>query len=204
MEHLATPWEWGDIVMVVNQVLDRHDMRRRYSTPTVSVLVGPLNRGGLLWRRWAQSKNRQVVSLSTFDDAERRWLTALCSQQDLTSLALKYLAFQSDQEETAFQSQWCHKTRYEREQFWQAVYKHSSTLLLRTLCDLAASGDTLPPDELATRLLEPYDDPFAGLRDLGSILRPMCPVETWPALLLQPDAAADVSWLVNTAPVLTQ
>jgi hypothetical protein len=107
------------------------------------------------------------------------------------------------QEVGVFRCEWYRKTQSEREQFWQAVYKQSVTPALRTLCDLAANKDTLSPRDIAIRLIEPYTDPLAVLRDLDAILRPLCPAECWPALLLQPDVPVDGSWLVNTASALT-
>ncbi len=189
--------------MSVDQALDRHDIRRRRGTPTVSVLIAPIGRGGQLWRRWAEDRNRQVVTVSTLPGAEVQWLTALCSEQDLPQIALMYLACQMGQEVGVFRCEWYRKTQSEREQFWQAVYKQSVTPALRTLCDLAANKDTLSPRDIAIRLIEPYTDLLAVLRDLDAILRPLCPAECWPALLLQPDVPVDVSWLVNTASALT-
>jgi hypothetical protein len=187
----------------VDQALDRHDIRRRRGTPTVSVLVAPIGRGGQLWRRWAEGRNRQVVSVSTFQGVEVQWLTALCSEQDLPQIALMYLACQMDRDAVVFRCEWCRKTQSEREQFWQAVYKQSVTPALRALCDLATNKDTLSPRDIAIRLIEPYTDLLAVLKDLDAILRPLCPAECWPALLLQPEVPVDVSWLVNTASALT-
>ncbi|GIW84352.1 MAG: hypothetical protein KatS3mg107_0012 [Gemmataceae bacterium] len=198
------PRRWGDTAVSVDQALDRHDIRRRYGTPTVSVLIAPIGKGGQLWHRWAQGKNRQVVSVSTLCGAEQRWLATLCSQEDLTRLAVTRLAHELGQDANAFRCEWFRKTQGEREQFWQSVYKQPVTPALRTLCDLAASGDTLSPHDLAVRLLESYADPLAALADLDSILRPLYPAESGPVLLLQPDVAVDVAWLVNIAPGLTQ
>jgi hypothetical protein len=188
----------------VTPVLERHEIRRRCNTPTVTVLVGPIGTCGRVWRRWAQEKNRSVVTLTTLQQAEFRWLTALCTQCDLPRLALKAVARRLGWDGEAFGISWNNKTSYERCRFWETTYPDPVTPALRILCDLAATQDVLPPHNLAQRLLGEYADPLGGLRDLFSLVGSVCSVETWPTLLLQPEAEVNLTWLVNMAPILAQ
>jgi hypothetical protein len=190
--------------VTVAQLLERHDIRRRYNTPTVTVLVGSVGTGGRVWRRWTQEQNRKVVTVTTLSQAEHPWLTALCNQLDLPQLALNSVALRLGLENNTFGSSWKHKTLAERQQFWQTTYPGPVTPLLQTLCELAGTDNPLPPQELASLLLEGYADPFSALSDLYSLLRPLCSVETWPTLLLQPEAGVDMAWLAAVAPTLAQ
>ena len=42
-------------------LLDRHQLRRRQSIPTISVLAGPVGIGIRHWRNWAARETRPVV-----------------------------------------------------------------------------------------------------------------------------------------------
>ena len=81
---------------VIMAALDRHDQRRLYNVPTISVLVGPVTPSLRLLSQWAETRDRPMVNVR-LERADPEavvipWVDELAKKHDLGAAAVHWLA----------------------------------------------------------------------------------------------------------------
>lgn len=172
----------------VTLALDWQEQRRRQGIPTVSVLVGPVATGGMVWRRWAVQQQRAVVAVSEPFLIAQQWLRSTAAQQNLPRLILEQLARRLGRDPVAFRADWQHKTPYERRSLWESLPSTGVPPIFATCCELPTLTEQ-STDLLVTRLLDaaPHD-PIGVVEQVFQLLHAAGVVERSPTVLLQPAA----------------
>src|SRR5262245_23230057 len=103
--------------------LDRHQLRRGQSIPTLTMLAGPLGLGVKRWRNWAATQGR-AVALSERPDlgaVVSAWVDVLHSSRNLVGDAVAWLAAAAAQPADELRSRLGAMTRHDFDQFWSAL-----------------------------------------------------------------------------------
>ncbi len=109
----------------VNAYLDRHQARRRQSTPTVTTLVGATVPAVNYWQRWCD-RECFIVVLNTNDRLEdiiTNWIIQCYSQRNLTDDIALFFIPSLASEIAQLQDCLAHQTPYERELLVQKNFR---------------------------------------------------------------------------------
>lgn len=189
--------------------LDRHDQRRSYGVPAVSVLVGPVEPSLQLARRWAEVSCRPMVLIRPeLPDPESvvvPWVNRLAAEVGLARAAAEWLAQRLERPADSLIGSLGAMTAYEMRMFLESALPIVSETgvelvgrwLLENAGELPGSPGLLPVlDALLEGRGRPYIRVFTALVEL--VRR-----EYLPVLVLSPPDP-DLSWLQGIARLLAE
>jgi very-short-patch-repair endonuclease len=182
-------------------LLDRHQLRRLQSIPTLTVLAGPVGAGIHLWQTWCRRRTVPVVRATPVPaDLALVWAGTLARHYELEGAAIAWLAHRTGRPTQAWQGRLAAMTRHDLDRLWQAegleLDATPGTALCRWLLGLRLAGKPLTPLTVAEDFLKDFSpgDP-TGTR-LVRAFTDLVPADRLPAILASPEQTTDlICWL---------
>jgi hypothetical protein len=191
--------------------LDRHQLRRSQSIPTITLLAGPTGLCVRRWRAWAAHGGRTVAMPEEPDPcaAVSAWIAVLAASRDLVGDAITWLAAITPWEADELRSRFSAMTRQDFDRFWKAVPLDATRDRLAATCrGLLACHVVREPlsatglfEQLAAVLTAEPDGLWpAVLAGVGGLI----PAPALPGILYVPPAPSEdpVRWLSTAARTL--